>query len=57
MLPTNAYELFELAENRKTTVGSILLGLTIPLYQSEFELYKTCKIVKARLEQQANKGI
>lgn len=57
MVATEAYLLFQLAEERNCSVATILTGLTIPLSSAEFELYKTSKLVKARLEQQSNKGL
>lgn len=57
MVATEAFLLFQMAEERACSVASILLGLTIPLTSAEFELYKTYQLVKARLEQQQSKGI
>lgn len=57
MVATEAFLLFQLAEERKATVASILLGSSIPLSTAEFELYKTYKLVGTRLEQQKAKGI
>lgn len=55
--PTDKFALFELAESRSMSVGCMLLGQTIPLYQTELVLYNTYKLVRARLEQQSSKGI
>lgn len=46
-----------MAEDRSNSVGSMLLGQTIPLMQAELILYNTFNRVKARLEQQQSKGI
>lgn len=57
MVATENFILFQLAEERSTSVATILLGKTIPLSNAEFQLYKTYKIALARLEQQQEKGI
>lgn len=57
MVATESYLLFQLAEERHCNVATILTGLSLPIYQSEFQLYKTYKLVQARLEQQQQKGI
>lgn len=57
MVATESYLLFQLAEERNCNVATILLGSTIPLSNAEFQLYKTYKLVQARLEQQQQKGI
>ena len=55
-MPTDNYLLFQMAEEKNTSVGNLLLGLTIPLTSMEFELYKEYLRVKSRLQwQQRNK--
>jgi hypothetical protein len=54
--PTDKFSLFEMAESRSMSVGSMLVGTPIPLYNTELVLYNTYKIVRARLEQQSSKG-
>jgi hypothetical protein len=56
-MPTDCFLLFQLAEERKTTVGILLLGQTIPLYNAELELYKTYQTALARFKWQQDKGI
>ena len=51
-MPTENFYLFELSEDRKTTVGILLTGETIPLQNMEYELLKTMNLVKARLDKQ-----
>lgn len=46
-----------MAEDRSMSVGSMLLGKTIPLMNAELVLYNTFNTVKARLEQQRSKGM
>lgn len=46
-----------MAEDRSMSVGSMLLGQTIPIMQAELILYNTFNTVKARLEQQRSKGL
>lgn len=57
MSPTDLFSIFQMAEERSKSVGEILLGTVIPLYQAELVLYNTYKTAMARLEQQNQKGI
>lgn len=55
-MPTDNFLLFQLAEERSMSVGTLLNGVTSPLYNMEFEVYNQYNLVKARLEQQSRKS-
>jgi len=42
-----------MADEKGKTVGELLCGYSVPLQQAELELYKTYRLMEARLNQQA----
>ena len=57
MAATDIFSLFTMAKERSKSVAAILLGMDIPLTNSELASYNTYQIATARLEQQQSKGI